>query len=132
MLRRVFLALALLLAAHPTAAAGGGGGTDAVLYVRFEAIIIPVFDSARVSGLVSVTVNLRVDRPEDKQAIEADRPRFINAYRLALAEVADLYISPRHPLQVTMIHQAIQRATDKLYPKHPAKALIVDASVRAM
>ncbi|MCH5705531.1 hypothetical protein MMB04_24645, partial [Salmonella enterica] len=75
---------------------------------------------------------LKVDRPEDKQAIEADRPRFINAYRLALAEVADLHISPRQPLRVNLIHQAIQRATDKLQTKHPAKALIVDASVRAM
>ncbi|QCI79486.1 hypothetical protein E6W36_07845 [Hankyongella ginsenosidimutans] len=74
MLRRLLLTLALLLAAHPALASGGGGGTDAVLYVRFEPIIIPVFDSARVSGLVSVTINLKVDRPEDKQAIEADRP----------------------------------------------------------
>lgn len=132
MQRRLFLALALLLAAQPALASGGGGGSDAVFYVRFEPIIIPVFDSARVSGLVSVTVNLKVDSAEIKQVIEADRPRFINAYRLALAEVADLYISPRQPLQVARIHQAIQRATDKLHAKHPAKALIVDASVRAL
>lgn len=132
MLHRLVIALVLMLAPIPAWAAGGGDGTDAVIYVRFEPIIIPVFDTARVSGLVSVTVNLKVGTPEDKQAIESDRPRYVNAFRLALAEVADLYINPRQPLKVTLIHQAIQRAANQLYAKHPVKALIVDASVRAM
>lgn len=133
--RLLSLLLAVLLLAAPAQASGGGDGGDkdgAPTFVRFEPIIVPLFDDTRVAGMMSVTVTLQVPKPEDKDAIEARRIRYIDAFNTALMQLGRLKLDPRRPLDVRLLANELQRAADRTHGKPGLKAFVVDASARKL
>lgn len=133
MMRRVLpiaLALAVLCVAPAQANAEKPKAGDG-LYVRFEPMIIPVFSDGRVAGLMSVTVNLQVKDEAAQKAIEAVRPKFIDAMRTRLAGIAELWVDPRRPINVTQMRGALQQAIAPISAAWQPRLLVVDASVRA-
>ncbi|MGK2285418.1 hypothetical protein [Pedomonas sp. V897] len=126
-------ALGLLAAAPVAPAAQAARRTDdglAYNFVRFEPIIVTLFDSNRVTGLMSVTLALQVPTPEDKDAIEAQRPRFIDAFNAELSRLGRLHVRPDRPLDVDLLARALETTANRLYGKNRVRALVLDASTR--
>lgn len=117
-------------AAGPAQANAEKPKTEEGLYVRFEPMIVPVFADGRVAGLMSVTVNLQVKDEAAQKAIEAARPKFIDAIRTKLAGVAELWVDPRRPINVAQMRGALQQAIAPISAAWKPRLLVVDASVR--
>lgn len=123
-------ALAAGLGAAPAPAVAAGKESTLITYVRFEPIIVTLFDSNRVTGLMSVTVALQVPTPEDKDAIEARRVKFIDAFNTELSRLGRLYVRTDRPLDMKKLASTLEETANRLYGKAPVRALILDASVR--
>lgn len=136
-MRRLLALLALsllppMLAAAPARASEGGGGSEEAgpTFVRFEPIIVSLFDDTRVAGWMSVTVTLQVPGAADKEPVESQRIRFIDAFNATLVQLGRLKVDPRRPLNIHMIAGELQKAADRTYGKHGLKVFVVDASAR--
>ena len=135
---RFLLAVALALAGSLGASAAAQAAGDskeqqpAFNLVRFEPIIVTLFDSNRAIGLMSVTLALQVPTPADKEEIEAQRIRYVDAFNAALIQMGRLHVSPNRPIDVTMLASTLENTANQMRGKGKVRALILDASTRRL
>lgn len=134
---RFFLPVALALAAGlgaPVAAQAASGDKEQPAFniVRFEPIIVTMFDSNRAIGLLSVTLALQVPNPADKEEIEAQRIRYVDAFNAALMQMGRLHINPNRPIDVAALAGTLERTANQVRGKGRVRALVLDASTRRL
>ena len=100
--------------------------------VRFEPIIVTLFDSNRAVGLISVTLALQVPTPSDKEEIEAQRVKYVDAFNSALLQIGRLHIRPNRPIDVPLIASALESTANQHHRKGKVRALVLDASTRRL
>lgn len=130
----VALALAASFGAPSPAQAQGGGKEQIPVFniVRFEPIIVTLFDSNRAIGLMSVTLALQVPTPADKEEIEALRVKYVDAFNAALLQMGRLHVSPNRPINVPLIASTLENTANQLHRKGKVRALVLDASTRRL
>lgn len=128
-------ALASGPAAPSPAQAAPGSGSDAPAFniVRFEPIIVTLFDSNRAIGLMSVTPALQVPTQADKEQIEAQRVRYLDAFNTTLMQMGRLHVNPRRPLDVPLLARTLETTANRLHGgKAKLRVLVLDASTRPL
>ncbi len=118
----------------PSAAQAASSDTDKPVFniVRFEPIIVTLFDSNRAIGLISVTLALQVPTPADKEEIEAQRIKYIDAFNAALVQMGRLHVSPNRPIDVPLLATTLENTANKVRGKGKVRALVLDASTRRL
>lgn len=140
---RLLLPVALVLASSlgvPAAAQAqgndkqGNGKEQIPVFniVRFEPIIVTLFDNNRAIGLMSVTLALQVPNPSDKEEIEAKRIKYVDAFNAALLQMGRLHISPNRPVNVPLIASTLENTANQMHRKGKVRALVLDASTRRL
>lgn len=134
---RFFPLLAMTLAAclgAPTAARAASDESEQPVFniVRFEPIIVTLFDSNRAIGLMSVTLALQVPTPADKDEIEAQRIKYVDAFNAALMQMGRLHVSPNRPIDVPLLATTLESTAKQLRGKGKVRALVLDASTRRL
>lgn len=129
--RVLLLALALIIGAAPALAAETEAGKDANRFLRFKPIIVTLIQDDRPSGLVSVTVTLKLADPSQKDAIDAIRPRYLDAFTQTIMTLGQSHIDPRRPLDIPLLSSELQKAADRAAGGRKARVLIVDANTLA-
>lgn len=138
LLQLAALALAVGLgtvAGAPAAAQAQSGGKEqppVFNLVRFEPIIVTLFDSNRAIGLMTVTLALQVPSQADKEAIEAQRLKYIDAFNAALVQLGRLHVSPNRPINVPLLASTLEDTANRMHPKGEVRALVLDASTRRL
>lgn len=136
--RLAALALAASLGATagaPMSAQAAPGGKDeqpVFNLVRFEPIIVTLFDSNRAIGLMTVTLALQVPTQADKDEIEAQRIKYIDAFNAALVQLGRLHVSPNRPIDVPLLTSALEDAANRIHARGRVRALVLDASTRRL
>lgn len=124
--------LACLASGSPASAASKKEAPqDGPVFVRFEPIIVPVLEDNRVAGLMSVTVNLEVTSPADKDSIEAERVRYIDAFTRVLIQFGQVWADPYRPVNVNRMNAQLQQAASRIAGDIATASYVVDATVRA-
>lgn len=129
------LALAASLGVPGPAAQAAPGGKDqqpAFNIVRFEPIIVTLFDSNRAVGLMAVTLALQVPTQADKDEIEAQRLKYIDAFNAALVQMGRLHVSPNRPIDVPLLASTLESTANQVRGKGKVRALVLDASTRRL
>jgi hypothetical protein len=126
-----WLLLALMLAGAGLAVARAEPADRAPYYVPFEPIIVPVFIDSRSSGLLSVQIQLEATSNAERAAIEAQRPRLIDAYTNALIRHARIHVDPLATVDVDAIAAAVAGATTATLDGVAPRVLIVEAMAQA-
>jgi hypothetical protein len=129
---RLLFAFALALVSPLAAAAETAKPADGNVYVRFKPIIVTLVQDDRPTGLVSVTLTLKAANPAGRDAIEEQRPRYVDAFTRTMILMGQTYIDPRRPLDVPLIADALQKAADQAVRGGKARVLLVDANTRLM
>lgn len=122
-----WMLLAALLGGAGFAVAHAEPAEEAPQYVKFEPIIVPVFIDNRSAGLMSVQVQLEAASGADRAAIEARRPRLIDAYTHALIRHARLYVDPLAPIDVDALAAQLQATTDSVLDRREPRVLVLEA-----
>jgi flagellar basal body-associated protein FliL len=126
MIARLCLLAALLWSAPAFAA----DPEDVPQFVKFQPIIFSLVADNRVQGIAQVTVGVQAKTPEDKEKVEAKRPRLRNAFALTLQELGRLYIDPKRPIDARMLRRELQKAANTALPEPAVTVLILDATAR--
>lgn len=139
MLRKLLAAplAALTLAAclgAPTTAHAASDDKDKPVFniVRFEPIIVTLFDSNRAVGLMSVTPALQVPTAADKEQIEAQRIKYLDAFNATLMQMGRLHVNPKRPIDVPLLARTLETTANQLYGKAKVRVLVLDASTRPL
>ncbi|MGB3722509.1 MAG: hypothetical protein WA979_06785 [Pacificimonas sp.] len=106
------LALVASLTATAAAYADTPSGDAAPEYVRFEPLIVPIFDTGAEPGLVGVQIVLRTYDPAERTRLENLRPRLNDAWLHALAEHGRLYLAADRPIDVIALQAALEDASE--------------------
>lgn len=128
------LGLAFALAAPSAALAASNEDKSLPVFnfVRFEPIIVTLFDSNRAVGLMSVTVALQVPTPADREEIEAQRAKYIDAFNATLVQMGRLHVSPNRPIDVARLAGTLETTANRVRGKGKVRALVLDASTRRL
>lgn len=101
---------------------------DGNVYVRFKPIIVSLIQDDRPTGLASVSITLRTPNPKGRDAAEALRPRYIDAFTTTMMVLGQSHIDPRRPMDIDLITRELQRAADRAGGTVKARVLVVDAN----
>ncbi len=99
-------------------------------FLKFPAIITNIVDGVRITGLVSVTIEVHVDNKSVLRRLELSRPLLQDSFTRTVIDLAQTYIEPYRPLPWQTIATRLQRAADTALPKEKMRVLITDMSTR--
>lgn len=100
-------------------------------FVNMDSMIFSVLQDSRISGLMSVTIKLQIRSEDERNQIEALRPKLRDRYLFTLTRLGAETIDIKKPLNFEIMTQLLQRDTDKVLGEHVAKLLITDMTTRA-
>jgi hypothetical protein len=123
-LSALFAVVLLLLAGLPAHAA------DTPQFIKFQPIIVSTFEDTRVSGLLSVTVQVQALDRDAKQRLERARPKLQDAFTRTAIELGQLYVSPDRKINFQLLAARMQAAAAAALPGERLKVFVVDASSR--
>ncbi len=109
-----------------------GKGEAVSPHIALNGLTVSVFRNARVRGMLSVDVTLELNDPSKREDIEKIMPRLRDQYIMALTRLASNRIDIDRPLDLSMITQTLQTATNKTIGAQTARVLIGNASVRRL
>lgn len=99
-------------------------------YVKFEPLLVPIYIDGEADGLLAVRVAVQAIDDAERDALEAIRPKLIDAYVLSLIEHARLRVDPARPIDAQRLTAVLQAATRKASGSPNARVLIVEAAAR--
>lgn len=129
---RVAFVLFGLLAPMTAYAESEEGAAAGPTFVRFEPIIVTIFDGGRAKGLLAVTVALQVPNPDEKETIENQRIKYIDAFNGSLIQLGRLRVNMSRPLDIKLLTNSLQTAANRVYGKPGIRAFVVNASTRKL
>jgi septum formation inhibitor-activating ATPase MinD len=105
---------------------------ESLQFVNFNPIIVSIMDNNRVIGLLSVTVHTQVTTAEQKDYVEARRPKLQDAFTQKILELGEIYISPDRKIDIAFVNAQLQAVAHAALPNIPLKIYIYDASTRKL
>ncbi len=108
--------------------AASDGGESGI--VPLDAMIAPVIDGDRVTGVVRVALSLSSKTPGLAERLTPERPRVTEACLAALIEEARVGVDLDRPVNAPRLAARLQAAVDKALPVEHARVLLVEVSTR--
>ncbi len=124
--------LALIASLTATASAyADAPDRDAVPeYVRFEPLIVPIFDGGASAGLIGVQITLNTGSSGERRRLEQLRPRLTDAWLHALAEHGRLHVEADRAIDVEALRSVLMTAASP-YLDSDTELLVVEAMAYA-
>ncbi|MEO0500819.1 MAG: hypothetical protein AAF205_09730 [Pseudomonadota bacterium] len=79
-------------------------------HVRFEPIVVPIYEDDRMAGLIGVRLVLDADSRTARRRLERLRPRLTDAWLTALVEHGRLHLYADQPLDMDALDTALSDA----------------------
>jgi|GEM_PF-3244781 len=121
-----------LLLTSPAIAAEVPTPGDNPSFIIIDPMIISILQGARNTGLMSVTVRLKLEEEGERAHVESLRPKLRDRYVVLLSRLASSSLEIDRPLNVPRLQKLLQRETDKVLGETKTLVLIIDASTRAL
>jgi len=100
------------------------------IFVEVPPVSVPLVRGSYMHGRVYVRLNLGVDSAEARAAVEKRLPRLEAAYLSRMSALAQYQIDPDKAVEVPILAQALQQATDRVLDPGMAEVFIQEAGVR--
>lgn len=130
-MKTLALILALITAAPAIAQEVPVPG-DNPSFVTIDPMIISILQGVQNTGLMSVTVRLKLEEESERADVESLRPKLRDRYVVLLSRLASSSLEIDRPLNIPRLQKLLQRETDKVIGEGKTELLIIDASTRAL
>ena len=101
-------------------------------FVTIDPMIISILQGVQNTGLMSVTVRLKLEEESERADVENLRPKLRDRYVVLLSRLASSSLEIDRPLNIPRLQKLLQRETDKVVGEGKTELLIIDASTREL
>ncbi|MEM8799376.1 MAG: hypothetical protein AAGF15_04775 [Pseudomonadota bacterium] len=121
-----------LMAIAPQAFAAGDKTAEAetVRFLKFETMVLSVFEERQVKGLMQVRLALKILHEENAAEIEAARLRLRDIYIRTLSSYGGTLIRIGHTANMAILQRRLQRLTDRMLGPGETELFIIEFATR--
>lgn len=100
------------------------------ILVDFGSMEVPVLDDYRMQGVLTAKFLVSVGDSRDKDKLEIERPKAVDAYVRYLTNFARLWVDPTRPVDVPRLSNTLKDATSEILGSTDSKIYVLEATVR--
>jgi len=108
----------------------GGGELDREIYVKLPPLAVPMYHKGRPKGNITITLLLKIQDSEKRAKALKILPRLSSAYVMEANRLSHDYFDTNRPVNVAMIGDSFQIATNRILGHKEAKVFLSDVVVQ--
>lgn len=116
--------------AYASEEAKEGGELDREIYVKVPPLAVPMYHKGRPKGNMTITLLIKVQDSEKRAKAIKFLPRLSSAYVIEANRLSHDYFDVNRPVNVAMIGDSFQIATNRILGHKEAKVFLSDVVIQ--